>query len=63
MRIRTKRRNGRNPLVVVYFEEDSNFNPEDLSWAPTLKEVSRIYRALKRVDAWRKNARATPPNS
>jgi len=58
MRIRTKRRNRRNPLVVVYFEEDSNFNPEDLSWAPTLKEVSRIYKALKRVDAWRNRMNA-----
>lgn len=53
MRIETKRRNRRNPLVVVHFEEDSNFNPVDLSWTPRLKEVSRIYKALKDVDAWR----------
>ena len=58
MLIRTKNRNGRNPLVVVYFERDSNFNPEDLSWAPTLKEVSQIYKALKRVDAWNNRANA-----
>lgn len=53
MRIETKNRNGRNPLVVVYFEENSNFNPEDMSWVPTLREVRSVYTALKRVDAWR----------
>jgi len=44
--------------VVVCFEKDSNFNPEDLSWAPRLEEVSRIYKALKRVDAWRNRVNA-----
>jgi len=54
MRIRTKIRRGRNPLVVVDFEEASNFNPEDLSWVPTLEEVRQIYKKLKRFNAWKK---------
>jgi len=52
MQIRTKHRRGRNPLVVVIFEEDSNFNPDDLSWTPRKKELSEIYRAMKRANAW-----------
>lgn len=58
MFIRTKYRRGRNPLVVVYFERDSNFNPEDLSWTPRLPEISQIYKALKRVDAWKNRMNA-----
>jgi len=53
MRIRIKYRKGRNPLVVVIFEEDSNFNPDDLSWTPRKNEVSEIYTEMKRANAWR----------
>jgi len=58
MFIRIKYRYRRNPLVVVCFERDSNFNPEDLSWAPTLKEIRELCKALKRVDAWRNRMNA-----
>jgi len=37
MCIRIDWKNKPNPLVIVYFEEDSNFNPEDLSWVPSRK--------------------------
>ena len=52
MKIRIKRRRGRNDLVVVYFEEDSNFDPDDLSWTPRKDELSEIYRKMKRAKAW-----------
>jgi len=53
MRIRIKRRRGRDDLVVVIFEEDSNFNPDDLSWTPRKDEISEIYAEMKRANAWR----------
>ncbi|MFX1265499.1 MAG: hypothetical protein ACFFH0_08965 [Promethearchaeota archaeon] len=52
MRIRTKRRRGRNDLVVVIFEEDSNFDSDDLSWTPRKEELRKIYKAMKRAGAW-----------
>lgn len=52
MQIRIKYRRGRNPLVIVNFEKDSNFNPDDLSWAPRKEELSEIYMAMKRAKAW-----------
>jgi len=52
MRIQFKYRRGRNPLVIVIFEEDSNFNPDDLSWSPRKDELSEIYKAMKRANAW-----------
>jgi len=53
IRIRKKYKRRRKPLVVVYFEKDSNFNPNDLSWTPRKKELSEIYKEMKDAGAWR----------
>ena len=52
MRIEFKYTRGKNPLVLVFFEADSNFNPDDMSWSPRLSKVKRIYDALKKAGAW-----------
>lgn len=52
MRIEIDWENKPNPLVIVYFEEDSNFHSEDLSWVPRKTEISSLYKALKRAGAW-----------
>ena len=52
MRIEYKYGDRKNPLVLVFFEEDSNFSPDDMSWSPRLSEIKRIYDALKKAGAW-----------
>ena len=52
MHIKFKRSHGLDPLVVVVFAEDSNFNPDDLTWAPRKDELREIYQAMKKAKAW-----------
>lgn len=47
MKIKIEEGSSGNHLMVVVFEDDSNFNSEDLTWVPTMREVKRIYRRLK----------------
>lgn len=37
----------RNPMMIVFFEEASNYNPKNHTWVPTLKEVALISKTLK----------------
>ena len=37
----------REPLMVVVFEEASNYDPEKHEWVPKLKEVALISKTLK----------------
>jgi hypothetical protein len=52
MQIKFKHGRGKNPLVVVVFTEDSNFNPDDLTWTPRKDELKKIYNAMKKARAW-----------
>ena len=47
MRIEIKRGSRGNPLMVVVFEKDSNYDPEKNEWVPKLEEVGLIYKTLK----------------
>lgn len=37
----------RNPIMVVTFEEASNYNPEKNEWVPKISEVALISKTLK----------------
>lgn len=49
MRIELKRGSKGNLLVMVIFEEASNYNLQKHEWVPKLKEIELINDALEKV--------------
>ncbi|MDH5793773.1 MAG: hypothetical protein OEZ18_04325 [Candidatus Bathyarchaeota archaeon] len=47
MRIEIRRGSRGNALMVVIFEQASNYDLEKHEWVPKLEEVGLIYRTLK----------------
>ena len=47
MKIDFKKGSHGNALIVVTFEDSSNFDPKDLTWVPKLEELDKIQRAVE----------------
>ena len=49
MELKTGKKGTNDLIAVVHFKEASNFNPKDLTWVPTIKELNLLMAAKKAI--------------